>query len=144
MKYFISGHRDLTKEEFEKHYVPIIEKLINGNDLDLTFVIGDWMGCDKMVMDHLEDLLIEEGITLEIHCVNKFQNTPGNVPEKYLYSCFGEFISTYYHNTYDECDEAMTKNSDFDIAWIRPGKEDSHTANNIKRRYYGSYKKEIN
>ena len=29
----------------------------------------------------------------------------------------------------------MTKDSDFDIAWIRPGREDSHTALNIKRRY---------
>ena len=40
-------------------------------------------------------------------------------------------------NTYDECDASMTRDSDFDIAWIRPGKEDSHTAMNIKRRYYG-------
>jgi hypothetical protein len=29
----------------------------------------------------------------------------------------------------------MTLASDFDIAWVRPGKEDSHTAKNIKRRY---------
>ena len=29
----------------------------------------------------------------------------------------------------------MTCNSNFDIAWIRPGTEDSHTAKNIKRRH---------
>ena len=40
--------------------------------------------------------------------------------------------------TYDECDERMTRDSTFDVAWIRPGREDSHTAKNIKRRY-GSY-----
>ena len=38
-------------------------------------------------------------------------------------------------SNYDECDEWMTYNSDFDIAWIRPGRENSHTALNIKRRY---------
>jgi hypothetical protein len=37
--------------------------------------------------------------------------------------------------SYDECDASMTKHSNFDIAWIRPGREDSHTAKNIKRRY---------
>lgn len=29
----------------------------------------------------------------------------------------------------------MTKDSDIDIAFIRPGKEDSYTAKNILRRY---------
>ena len=36
---------------------------------------------------------------------------------------------------YDECDAKMTEDSVFDVAWIRPGREDSHTAKNIKRRY---------
>jgi hypothetical protein len=36
---------------------------------------------------------------------------------------------------YDECDVSMTHDSDFDIAWIRKGRENSHTAQNIKRRY---------
>lgn len=28
MIYFVSGHRDLTKEEFEEHYVPLIRRII--------------------------------------------------------------------------------------------------------------------
>ena len=36
---------------------------------------------------------------------------------------------------YDACDKVMTCNSDFDVAWVRPGKENSYTANNIRRRY---------
>lgn len=143
MKYFISGHRDLTIEEFEKYYIPKIKAVLEGEDCSVTFVIGDWKGCDRMVMDYLEDLLIEGGIELQIYCVDKPKNTPGNVPVKYLSSCFDGYVSVYCYKTYDECDKAMTENSDFDIAWIRPGKEDSYTANNIKRRYYGNYTEKV-
>lgn len=36
---------------------------------------------------------------------------------------------------FKEADQNMTKDSDIDIAFIRPGKEDSYTARNILRRY---------
>jgi hypothetical protein len=49
----------------------------------------------------------------------------------------GEFNEYRFHEykSYDDCDASMTRHSNFDIAWIRPGREDSHTAKNIKRRY---------
>ena len=28
MTYFVSGHRDLTQEEFNEHYVPLIDKVL--------------------------------------------------------------------------------------------------------------------
>lgn len=34
----------------------------------------------------------------------------------------------------EDRDSAMTKESDYDIAWVRPGKEKSGTAINIRRR----------
>lgn len=34
----------------------------------------------------------------------------------------------------EERDAAMTKNSNYDIAWVRPGKEKSGTAKNLERR----------
>jgi hypothetical protein len=76
--------------------------------------------------------------------------THSDYPDVYVYyvdkvrvTFFGEKITNFYNvmlrpcSSYDECDAMMTKASDFDIAWIRPGREDSHTAMNIKRRYYG-------
>lgn len=47
MRYFISGHRDLTWEEFTKWYAPAISNAIN-NDRLACFVIGDCDGADKM------------------------------------------------------------------------------------------------
>jgi hypothetical protein len=130
MTYFISGHRDLTQEEFNEHYAPILEKVLK-EDWDCNFVLGDWEGCDKM---SLEFILSQSDYydSIEIFYVDKIRIRP-----------FGEHISNFERlyvvsrSTYDDCDETMTKFSDFDIAWVRPGREDSHTAMNIKRRYYG-------
>jgi len=41
----ISGHIDLTQEEFDEHYVPAINKAI---DIGGWFVIGDARGADAM------------------------------------------------------------------------------------------------
>ena len=40
MTYFISGHRDLTWEEFTKWYAPAISKVIC-TDKEARFVVGD-------------------------------------------------------------------------------------------------------
>lgn len=105
MRYFISGHRDLTIKEFEKHYVPQILKVLR-DDSEAEFIVGDWEGCDTFAQEFLGNL----------HAIIE--------------------VCDYKHfKSYDACDIYMTKHSDFDIAWIRKGREDSHTANNIKRRY---------
>lgn len=39
MIYFVSGHRDLTKEEFEEHYVPLIQKVMTEDQLAEFVVI---------------------------------------------------------------------------------------------------------
>lgn len=59
MTYFISGHRDITPEEFEKFYVPAIVDVIdtcNDNYDDCEFVVGDCRGCDEMA----ESLILNE------------------------------------------------------------------------------------
>ena len=129
MTYFISGHRDLTQEEFDKYYIPKISKILD-SDYDAEFVIGDWEGCDKMALEFLLAQPIYNFITIyyvgHTH-IKAFGEIPTNFENVYTIQC----------NTYDECDAKMTQDSDFDIAWVRPGKEDSHTTMNIKRRYYG-------
>jgi hypothetical protein len=127
MIYFISGHRDLTQEEFNLHYLPIINSVLEDDDTP-EFVIGDWEGCDTFALEYLVTLHNIPWIT--IYCVGE----PRVKPHGSIATDFEE-VYTKVLNSYDECDAAMTKDSIFDIAWIRPGREDSHTAKNIKRRY---------
>ena len=47
---FISGHLDLTEEEFQKHYVTLIQKHIDDNDM---FLVGDAKGCDLMAQNYI-------------------------------------------------------------------------------------------
>lgn len=127
MIYFISGHRDLTQEEFNLHYLPLINSVLEDDDTP-EFVIGDWEGCDTMALEYLVTLHHIPWTT--IYCVDNPRVQPhGSNPTDF------EEIDLHGCHTYDECDAEMTKCSDFDIAWIRPGREDSHTAKNIKRRY---------
>ena len=127
MIYFISGHRDLTQEEFDQHYLPVINKVLEDDDTP-EFVLGDWEGCDTMALEYL--VILHRIPWITIYCVDNPRvqphgSNPTDFEEVYLHRC----------RTYDECDSEMTKCSNFDIAWIRPGRKDSHTAKNIKRRY---------
>lgn len=126
MRYFVSGHRDLTREEFEEHYVPLIRYVLGG-DPKAEFVVGDWEGCDQMFLDYMKHI---PDNAIYIYGVDKMRNI---IPESYTGFPYIRIFRDY--SSYDECDEMMTIHSMFDIAWIRPGREDSHTANNIKRRY---------
>ena len=62
MTYFISGHRDITPEEFEKFYVPVIVDVIdtcNDNYDDCEFVVGDCRGCDEMAANFIANYIKE-------------------------------------------------------------------------------------
>lgn len=128
MIYFVSGHRDLTQEEFKSHYIGLLRHIIN-DDPFAEFVVGDWLGCDSMLIEFL--LSQPDYPPITIYHVDKIPRlTYGGEP-----LCNFENIYFTQCTTYDECDERMTRDSAFDVAWIRPGREDSHTAKNIKRRY---------
>ena len=130
MTYFISGHRDITEQEFKEHYIPQINRVLE-LDKYAHFRIGDWKGCDDLAFNYLLDRIKDFQI-ITIHCIDCVR-LPKYSEKQYPY------IMPYKCETYDECDRTMTEYSDFHIAWIRPGREDSHTAKNIKRRY-GFYK----
>lgn len=60
MTYFISGHRDITPEEFEKFYVPAIVDVIDtcdNNYDDCEFVVGDCRGCDEMAANFIANYI---------------------------------------------------------------------------------------
>ena len=75
--------------------------------------------------DYMYVILLFFYDVLIFHCTPICDKFLEHRPRVYFYKC----------NTFEDCDVTMTCNSDFDIAWIRSGKEDSYTAKNIKRRY---------
>jgi len=123
MVYFISGHRDITPEEFIALYEPIIEDALK--DPQAKFVVGDCSGVDKIAQAYLAQQVSKEAVTV-YHAYENPRNNMGNFP-----TCGGFTSQT-------KKDAAMTEASDADIAWVRPGYEDSGTARNLKRRLKAS------
>lgn len=136
MRYFVSGHRDITEEEFNKHYVPLLVEILNSNRY-ASFVVGDCKGVDKMAMDFLSNAAKNGNIKLTIyHMFDSPRVTPGDIPIKYIDTIFNGSVKFKGGYTTDlERDTAMTNDSHVDVAWIRPGRNTSGTAQNIKRRY---------
>lgn len=124
MIYFISGHRDLTWEEFAKWYAPAISRTL-GTDNGAMFVVAECEGADRMAQDYL----LACGVPVRNITVYHMLKTP-----RYLADSRIPTIGGYTSDV--QRDEAMTKNSDYDIAFIRKGKEKSGTAQNILRRFY--------
>ena len=52
MRYFVSGHRDLTMEEFDRHYVYQLDRVL-AEDPYAEFVVGDWEGCDTIFVKYI-------------------------------------------------------------------------------------------
>jgi len=122
--YFISGHLDLTREEFDRYYVPQIDKaIIEG---DACFVVGDAKGADCMAQDYLWTQCKLNKITYKSITIYHMLVKPRN--HIFKFATVGGYKSD------KERDEAMTNASNEDIAWIRPGREKSGTAKNLKRR----------
>ena len=122
-KYFISGHGDLTFEEFIENYKPLIDAALIENHL---FVLCDFRGCDVLAMEYLKN---KTSNVIILHCFDK----PRYYPEAYnLHSSDWTLTGGF------RCDIArdMTATSltDYDIAWVRKGRDKSGTAKNIKRR----------
>lgn len=115
---FISGHLDLTQEEFDLYYKDRIKAVFEEGS---TFIVGDAPGADFMAQTYLRSLKCSNVVVYHIG------HSPRNsYPEFWL---FGGFISDL------ERDSSMTRASNEDIAWVRPGRENSGTAKNLRRRY---------
>ena len=123
MTYFISGHRDLTWEEFAKWYAPLIGTIYH-TDQKARFVLAECAGCDSMAQDYLLSIGV---LTDNVKVYHMFENP------RYLAS--PQFKTEGGYTSDIERDTAMTNDSDCDIAFIRIGKEKSGTAQNILRRW---------
>ena len=129
MTYFISGHGDLSYEDFQLYYEPIIDRVVM-EDSEAQFIVGDYKGVDKFAMDY-----IFQYYTTPLVIYHMF-DTPRNIPEGLSEN--PELEGVYFEGGFtsdEERDSAMTRDSDFDIAFIKDGRWDSGTAQNIKRRH---------
>jgi hypothetical protein len=115
--YFISGHCDISQEEFEIYYKEAIDQSIENGG---SFVIGDARGVDTMAQEYLSSKGVTD-VTI-YHIAKSPKNNAANFP------VIGGFK---YHN---QKDAAMTDNSDYDIAWVRSVEEQ-------KKLYGSSYRK---
>lgn len=123
--YFISGHRDVTDEEFEKWYVPKIHEVLVKNR-NAKFIVGDYGGVDIMAQNYLAKINHAHSVTV-CHMFDSPRHINDDV--RTLGNLIGGFVSD------EERDAYMTEHSCEDIAFVREGKRDSGTAQNIVRRY---------
>lgn len=123
--YFISGHRNLTKEEFKNNYAPVINILEHTSEIKPHYVIGDYEGADIMAQHHLIDVLGVNPDRITVFCV-------GNTP-MYVHPEIIHFAKGYLDD--NDRDSAMTEISDQDIAFVRDNRVWSGTGENILRRH---------
>ena len=122
--YFISGHREVSQGEFDRLYKPILDDLVM--DPENYFVVGDYWGVDEMAQTFLAEVLAELKQEDRVTVYHMFEKP--RVLKSGKFKTKGGF-------TGDEArDAAMTRESDEDIAFVRPGKRNSGTAQNIIRR----------
>lgn len=123
--YFISGHRDITQEEFEKNYGSIIKNIVDNNSPGtIRFIMGDYYGVDIMAQNYLIDTL---NFPPDRICVYHMFSKPRNIHPK-IENRVGGFSND------EERDAAMTRDSHIDIAFVRDHLKLSGTAMNILRR----------
>lgn len=122
--YFISGHRDLTPDEFDRNYAPIIREIVE-NENESKFVMGDYYGADLMAQSYLLDVLNIEPSRVTVYHMG---DVPMNANVKVI-NLIGGFEND------EERDSAMTNNSFKDIAFVRDNTKWSGTAQNILRRF---------
>ena len=113
---FISGHMDLTAQEFEEHYAPRLRDVVATG---AAVVVGDARGADTMAQRYLKAARHENVLVYHMLATPRFNAD---------FPTVGGFASDR------ERDEAMTRASSSDIAWVRPGREKSGTAKNLARR----------
>lgn len=124
MRYFISGHRDITQKEFQRYYAKSIIDAVMKEPNTVEFVVGDYYGVDAMAQEYLANLK-KTYSKIKVSVYHMFDAPRNNF---YQFPTVGGFENDHTR------DCAMTVASDMDIAWVRSGKHNSGTAQNILRR----------
>ena len=119
MTAFVSGHLDLTEEEFAEHYA---ERILDAINQGHNFCVGDAKGADTIAQQFIAK---HKTIKNTLFIAHMFISPRNFVSDATLQ---GGYTSDEHR------DASMTMNSDYDICWVRPGRENSGTAKNLIRR----------
>jgi hypothetical protein len=112
---FISGHVNLSQEEFETHYVPALDVLIHDQH---KVVLGCAKGADTMCLDYL----VMKGYPVSKITVYVYDRYKTPIPDLMLHYTTKYGVEVLYDNkwtSYEDRDADMTWASDCDLCWIR-------------------------
>jgi hypothetical protein len=112
---FVSGHLDLTSDEFDTYYRPLLDEALARGE---SFVVGDARGADSLTQHYL---LGKTNAVVVYHMFTSPRNNAG-------FKTIGGF------ETDEARDIQMTADSDRDITWVLPGRKKSGTQKNLDRR----------
>lgn len=134
--YFISGHLDITQEEFNTHYIPQIDAVFEEyNTCSPSFHVGDARGVDTMAQQYLKDKIDPHPEYRS--CCEWYPKKDVNVccvgdkPRNFL---VGSLRCGFSNDT--KKDEYMTYRTMCDILWIRSEEES-------KKLYGKKYRKRV-
>jgi hypothetical protein len=121
--YFISGHCDITQDEFKKYYHRRIDMALEKKSM---FVMGDARGVDMLAQAYLN---------------GKTENVVVyHIGEKPLHN-IGGYPTIGGFKNHKKKDSAMTYASDADIAWVRSDEEQRQLyGNKYRKRKSGTQK----
>ena len=112
--YFISGHTDLSRELFDRHYKEkITSAALNPNS---RFIMGDAPGADFMAQQLLISLFCDNSEKINRIRVYHRGDKPYKLADPRIKTVSG-------FKSHNDKDNAMTLNSNIDIAYVRSNEE---------------------
>lgn len=115
---FISGHIDVTSDQFHRHYSLLLDSAITANH---NFILSTAKGTDTLALQYL----LSQGVDpshITVYIARPTDPRMGGLVDvgKYTEKGLGvEVVDGWHH----ERDAEMTMASDYDILWIRPEEE---------------------
>ena len=127
---FVSGHIDLRQEIFLLHYKAPLDAAIAAND---SFILSNAGGADSQALEYLLAHSVPASrITIYIHTPPSRRQKPGGLNETMRridrLRTGSETLEKYHRQGFDvrviegwhaERDAAMTRDSDYDVLWVR-------------------------
>ena len=120
---FVSGHLDVTPDEFLTYYVP---KLTIYLKQGCHFIVGDANGADFLAQEYLFTQLTALKQLRRLTVVHMF-DAPRNL-------CHDEIATVGGFTSDGERDDYGTAHSELDLLYLKPGRLNSGTAKNLIRR----------
>jgi hypothetical protein len=117
--YFVSGHMNIHADEFEKHYVPVLNAVVN-EQKDATFKLGNATGVDTLALHHLLKELNVPSERIEVYVYNYYPNKQASEIERL--KRLSVTVCSGFENVHER-DAALTRDSNCDILWIRSAAE---------------------